>query len=66
MLPLSGGGGGGELSSSALALTVSQLSERIPAQRNILHITGALCLILIECTFFICSPETNTEYWNGF
>lgn len=58
MLPLSGGG---ELSSSALALTVSQLAERIPAQRNIPHITDALCRILIECTFFICSPEMNTE-----
>lgn len=49
MLPLKGGegGGGGELSSSALALTVSQLAERIPAQWKLPRITDALCLILI-------------------
>lgn len=64
MLQLCGGGGrggGGELSSSALALTVNQLAKRIPAQQKLPHFTAALSLILITCTFFICSPEMNTE-----
>lgn len=63
MLQLSWGGGGGigGLSGSALALTVSQLAGRVPAQRKLQQITDGVCLVLIAWIFFISSPERKPE-----